>query len=306
MKSQKLKSNLFFLAAAIIWGFAFVAQCNVQGKIHTFLFIGARFVMGAISLLPIIFLYENKNEKKNGEVKSMKATALSGVVCGILLFTASALQQWGINLNPNAGKAGFITGTYTVLVPIIYFIFFRKKTGINVLIGAVCAVVGLYLLSVTGGIGSIEKSDIIIFIGAIFWALHIITIDKFINNVSPIKFSAVQFLTAGVIGLIIAFTFGGLNIALVPSQLAAVGLPLLYVGIGSSGVAYTCQALGQRGADPTYSAIILSSESVFAAIGGVLFGIDKMGARAYIGCAVIFIGIVVSQLNLQIKKKSGI
>ena len=161
-------------------------------------------------------------------------------------------------------------------------------------------------MSVTNGIGNVEKSDVIIFIGAIFWALHIITIDRFINNVSPIKFSAVQFLTAGVIGLLVAFIFGGVTFASVPSQLMAVGLPLLYVGIGSSGIAYTCQALGQRGADPTYSAIILSSESVFAAIGGVLFGIDKMGLRAYLGCAVIFAGIIISQINIGKKAKSGV
>lgn len=306
MQNERFKSNIFLFLAAVIWGFAFVAQCTVQGKIQMFLFIGARFILGSISLLPIILLIENKNEKKQSLKPDLKLTALGGIVCGTLLFIASSLQQWGINLSPNAGKAGFITGIYTVLVPIIYFVFFKRKTGLNVCIGAICAVIGLYLLSVTNGIGNISKSDVILFIGSIVWAFHIICVDAFINKVSPIKFSAFQFFWSGVLGLILAFTFGSVTIYQVIPQITAVGLPLLYVGICSSGIAYTCQALGQRGADPTYSAIILSTESVFAAIGGLIFGIDKMSARGYIGCIIIFIGIIISQINPFKKKSSGI
>lgn len=305
MKKSTFKYNIFLLAAAVIWGFAFVAQCNVQGKINIFLFIGARFLLGSASLLPVIFLLENKGEKKAQVKPSGKMTVVGGAVCGTILFIASALQQWGINISPSAGKAGFITGIYTVLVPIFYFLFFRKKTGLNVCLGAICAVAGLYLLSVTDGIESIGFSDIVIFIGAIFWALHILTIDRFISKVSPIKFSAVQFGTAGIIGTLLAFTVGGVSFAEAPSQILAVGLPLLYVGICSSGIAYTCQVLGQRGANPTYAAIILSLESVFAAVGGAIFGIDNMSVRSYIGCAVIFAGIIISQIDFQIKKKAS-
>lgn len=305
MKSQTLKSNMFLLAAAVIWGFAFVAQCSVQGKINLFLFVGARFLLGALSLLPVIFLFENRAEKRAGTKVDTRLTVFSGMLCGTLLFTASVLQQWGINISPNAGKAGFITGIYTVLVPVFYFLFFRVKTGINVCIGAICAVIGLYLLSVTDGLGSIGKSDIIIFLGSIVWAFHIICVDKFINKVSPIKFSAMQFLWSGVLGSFIALTFAGVHFIDIIPSISAVGLPLLYVGICSSGIAYTCQALGQRGADPTYAAIILSSESVFAAIGGAIFGTDDMSCRAYIGCAIIFIGILISQINPFKAKKSG-
>lgn len=305
MEKSTLKYNIFLLAAAVIWGFAFVAQCNVQGKINIFLFIGARFILGSLSLLPVILLLENKAEKKSPHKASGKLTLLGGMLCGAILFIASALQQWGINISPSAGKAGFITGIYTVLVPIFYFLFFRKKTGLNVCLGAICAVVGLYLLSVSGGIGSISFSDAVIFIGAIFWAWHIITIDRFIERVSPIKFSAVQFFTAGVIGLVLAYTAGGVQLSDTFNQINAVGLPLLYVGICSSGIAYTCQVLGQRGANPTYAAIILSSESVFAAIGGAIFGVDNLSLRSYIGCAIIFAGIIISQFEFPIKKKAS-
>ena len=305
MQNSRLKSNIFLFLAAVIWGFAFVAQCTVQGKIQMFLFVGARFILGSLSLLPVIFLFENRNERNSGIKPDLKITALGGMLCGTLLFTASCLQQWGINISPNAGKAGFITGIYTVLVPIIYFVFFRRKTGLNVCLGAIFAVIGLYLLSVTDGLGSISRSDIIIFIGSIVWALHIISVDAFINKVSPIKFSAFQFLWSGILGLLMAFTFGSVTLSEVIPQITAVGFPLLYVGICSSGIAYTCQALGQRGADPTYSAIILSTESVFAAVGGLIFGIDKMTARGYVGCVIIFIGILVSQINPFKKKNSG-
>lgn len=305
MKLRSIKSNIYFLITAIIWGLAFVAQCSVQGKINLFLFVGIRYLLGAISVLPVIFLFENKNEKKSAVKPKIKTTFFAGSVCGILLFSASLLQQWGINISPNAGKAGFITGTYTVLVPIFYLLFFGKKTGINVWIGAAFTVVGLYFLSVENGLNNIGLSDVVLFVGAIVWAIHIIFIDKFINSVSSLKFSAIQFLTAGILGIITAFVFGGVKISQIIGQISAVGLPLLYVGICSSGIGYTCQALGQRDADPTSSAILLSGEAVFAAIGGAAFGIDKMSLRAYLGCAVIFAGIIVSQLNFKKIKKSG-
>jgi len=302
--SSKLKSNLFLVSAAVIWGFAFVAQCDAGDSINLFLLIGFRYVLGSAALLPIIFLFENRNEQKLEIKPKFKTTVLAGTICGTILFIASALQQWGININPNAGKAGFITGTYTILVPIIYLIFFRKKTGLNVALGAVCAVVGLYLLSVQNGIKNVGFADIVLFIGAIFWAFHIVTIDKFIDSVSPIKFSSIQFLVCGLWGFIIMLITGHTDFSVICSQISGAIIPLLYMGLCSSGIAYTCQVLGQRDADRTSSAIILSTESVFAAIGGVLFGVDKgMNARAYIGCGIIFVGIILSQISFKKKNK---
>lgn len=292
---KHLKSNICFLLAAMIWGLAFVAQCDAADKINMFLLIGIRYLLGALAIIPVILIFDRKSKFMN------KKTVLYGAVCGAFLFTASALQQWGINLDPNAGKAGFITGTYTVLVPIFYFLFFRKKTGVNVLIGAVCAIVGLYLLSFgTNGIGGISFSDTVIFIGAFFWAGHIILIDKFVSDVSPIKLSFVQFLTCSLLGFVFTLFNPQISLQLAFEQLFSALLPILYMGICSSGIAYTLQVVGQKDADPTYSAIILSTESVFAAIGGVLFGVDKaMGFRAYLGCAVIFVGILFSQISFK-------
>ena len=307
--SKSFRSNIFFLCTAAIWGFAFVAQCDAAGKIDTYLLILVRYILGTAALLPVIFIFESPKEKQSNCKPPLKLTWGFGAVSGTILFFASTLQQWGIFLDPNAGKAGFITGTYTVLVPIFYFLFFKKKTGINVLIGAIFALVGLYLLSVQNGFSNISASDIVLFIGAIFWTFHIISIDRFVGSVSPIKFSAVQFLVCGLWGLLFMFIFSDINISTAISQISGSITPILYMGICSSGIAYTCQVLGQRDADPTYSAIILSLESVFAAVGGVLFGIDDaMTVRAYVGCAVIFAGIIVSQISfdmIKIKKQNS-
>ena len=266
--SEKLKSNIFFFLAAIIWGFAFVAQCDAGDSMNIFLLLTVRYFLGAVALIPIILLFENRKEKGMSEKPKLKNTVLFGALCGTILFIASALQQWGININPNAGKAGFITGTYTVLVPIFCLILFRQKTGLNVLFGAICAVAGLYLLSVQDGIGSISIADIILFLGAVFWTFHIITIDRCISRVSALKFSSMQFFTCAALSFLSMLISGNTDFGVLGEQIANSLWPLLYMGIFSSGVGYTCQALGQRGADPTYSAIILSTESVFAATGG--------------------------------------
>lgn len=302
--NRKLKSSFFCLLTAIIWGFAFVAQVDSADKITPFLYNGTRFVLGAAALLPVIFLFENKNEKNQSKKISTKDTVKYGIICGAILFVASIFQQIGINLQPNAGKAGFITSVYTVLVPIFCFILFRKKSNWNVWLGALLATVGLYLLCVKNGFGSISQSDLVIFTGAIFWAFHIIAIDRFISKVSPIKFSAIQFLTCGILGLILSFIFERNTLTEIIIQYKDAYISILYAGIMSSGLAYTFQALGQRDSDPTVAAILLSCESIFAAVGGLIFRTDEvLDVTSYIGCAIIFAAIIISQFEFKSIKK---
>ena len=288
---KHIKSTAILLLTAIIWGFAFVAQRVGIEYVGNYTFIASRFALGAISLIPIIMIFE-KEEKNPAK---LKRTILFGMVAGAILFTASALQQFGIEITGSAGKAGFITGLYTVLVP-IFGIFLKKKTNICTWIGAVFAVVGLYLLSVTKG-ERIGVGDIVLLIGAVFWAFHIMFIDSKVERISPIKFSMTQFATSAVLGFIFALLFEKAPFTGVGDAL----VPILYAGIMSSGVAYTCQIIGQKDANPTYAAIIMSTESVFSAVGGALLLNEVMSPRGYIGCVLMFIGIVVSQLN--IKKK---
>ncbi len=294
MKTKPKSIFLLFLTA-IIWGFAFVAQKVGSQFVGTFTFNGIRFALGAVSLFPVIYFFEKEKKKPEKFKKTLKA----GFICGLFLFIASTLQQYGVEITQSAGKSGFITGLYTVLVPILGFVFMRRKTGLLTWVGAVFSVAGLYLLCMTGQT-SVGLGDLVLLIGAVFWALHILVIDKFVNEISPLRFAQIQFAVCAALSIIFALCFENIEL----SAIKSVYLPILYGGFMSVGVAYTCQILGQKDADPTFSAIIFSTESVFSAIGGVLLAGESMTASAYLGCALIFTGIVLSQLKLKSKKSS--
>ena len=288
--SLRARSIVLLFLTAIIWGFAFVAQ-RVGGDIlGAFYFNGIRYAVGAVSLIPVIMIFEK--ERKDPE--KLKYTIKWGIVVGLILFIASSLQQFGINITQSAGKSGFITGLYTVLVPLIGFVFFKYKTNIFTWVGAALAVVGLFLLSFTSGVSPVGIGDIVLLIGSVFWAMHIIVIDKVGGGASSIKFSMTQFLTSSVCCFLFALltketiTFEAVKLA---------GTSILYAGIMSSGVAYTFQVIGQKHVEPSLAAIICSSEALFSAVGGALLLGESMSMRSYIGCALMFAGIIVSQLK---------
>lgn len=292
----KIKSTVLLFLTAIIWGFAFVAQRVGADYVGTFTFNGIRFLLGSFSLIPVILIFEREEYNKK---KMLKTLAVS-LAAGTILFIAASLQQYGVVLTGSAGKAGFLTGLYTVLVPVIRFLM-GKKTDILTFVGAFFAVGGLFLLCMTGDKLTFGKGDIVLIIGAVFWALHILIIDKFVNEISPLKFSMLQFFVCGLISMVIAVFTETIEITAVKSAL----VPILYGGLMSVGVAYTCQILGQKDADPTFASIVFSTESVFSAIGGAIILHEIMSGRGYLGCVLIFIGIVLSQLNLkEIRKKT--
>lgn len=286
-----LKSIIMLFTAAIVWGFAFSAQVMVDTDVlGNFSFNGVRFILGSASLIPIVLIFER--EKK--DPAKLKRTCVAALIAGTVLFIASALQQYGISINHNAGKAGFITGLYTVLVPIIGFLVLKNKAGVNTWIAAALAVYGLFLLSAGDGFDQINMGDVVVFIGAFFWAGHILVIDKLVDNVSPVKFAMLQFFVCGVWNLIVAMLFENITWA----GITYTAIPILYTGIMSTGVAYTCQILGQKGTNPNLSAIILSTECVFSAVGGAIVLNETMDAKGYIGCVLVFLGILVSQIDL--------
>ncbi len=311
----KLSSALLLLLTACIWGFAFVAQVVGGESVGTFWFNGIRFLIGAASLLPLIFLLERK---KNTDSHSFR----SGMVSGLILCAASNFQQWGINLTGSSGRAGFITALYTVLVPFFAAAFFRKRTGRNAVIGALLALIGLFLIlsggmastdtpffavslafSLRGGIPSggtlaVGLGDVVLFACAILFSFHILYIDSRGSSIQPIRFSCTQFFTAGIVSTFLALFTEPISHAAVSSAL----IPLLYGGIASTGIAYTLQIFGQRGAHPTVAAVLMSTESMFAAIGGALLLHERLSAEAYIGCAVIFAGIILSQIPSRRRK----
>ncbi len=293
MKS-KVKSTILLFLTAIIWGFAFVAQRVGAEFVGAFTFNGIRFLLGSLSLVPVILIFEREKLDKSKLIK----TLIPSLLAGTILFIASTLQQYGVEITQSAGKAGFLTGLYIVLVPLIRFVM-GKKTGIFTFFGAVFAVVGLFFLCMTGDEISFGIGDIVLIIGAFFWAGHILVVDKYVNDISPLKFSMMQFLVCGMLSIICAFILEDIEF----SAIRSAGVPILYGGLMSVGVAYTCQILGQKHADPTFASIIFSTESVFSAIGGALILSEIMSGRGYFGCVLIFIGIVLSQLNAtEIKK----
>lgn len=290
MKKPQLKSNILLLLAAIIWGFAFVAQKIGAKYVGPFTFNGVRFALGSISLIPLI-LYFNTKSKKITEIEKMFVSAMpGGVIAGCILFIGSSLQQIGLSYT-SAGKAAFITGLYMVIVPLLG-ILLKHRIHISTWLGVALAVVGLYFLSITEGF-IISKGDLIELVGAVFWAAHILTIDHFVKKVDVLKLSFIQFATCSILSMSTALIFENITM----TGLSGAFIPILYGGIGSVGIAYTLQAIGQKNAKPSHAAIILSLESLFAAIGGLLILHEYLGGRAYMGCALMLAGMLLSQMK---------
>lgn len=279
---------MLFLAACI-WGFAFAFQSQGMEHMGPMTFNGTRFLIGAVVLVPVIFLFKKPGEKKTVTKKDVKISVLGGVVCGLCLFAASSLQQFGI-LYTSVGKAGFITTLYIILVPIIG-IFFKRKVSVVVWIGATLAVVGMYLLCVSETM-SINKGDIFAFCCAIVFAFHILSVDYFAPKTNGIVLSCLQFLASGTCAMVCAFIFERPTFIEITSGI----VPLLYVGIMSSGVAYTLQILGQKNAEPTIASLIMSLESAVSVLGGWLILHEKLTAKELLGCLMMFVAVVVVQV----------
>lgn len=285
--SKRVIANILLLITAAIWGFGFVAQRVGAQYIGAFTFNGIRFALGALSLIPLILIMDKKGPKVR---LTFKGAILPGMIIGSVLFIASTFQQVGM-AHTTAGNGGFITGLYMVFVP-LFGIFLKQRIGKNAWIGVFVALAGLYLLSVNENF-SISYGDLLVLISAIFWAIHILTIDKFAKEVNPLKLSSLQFATCSVLSIVSAFMFETVTL----DGLSGSMIPLLYGGLLSVGVAYTLQVVAQKDAKPSHAAIILSTESVFGAVGGALLLSESMSMRGAVGCALILAGILISQLN---------
>ncbi len=283
---KQLKSNIILLFAAVIWGFAFVAQKAGMDHVGPFTYNGVRFILGGLSLIPVVFLFEREFKKE-----PFRYTIFAGIITGFALFTAVNLQQVGLLYMDGVGKAGFLTGIYTVLVPIAGVIFFKMKSRINIWAGAILALVGLFFVSFFDTF-SFSLADILVILSSLMFSVQILMVDKFSEKMYPIKFSSIQFLTCGVLSMITAFIFESISI----DAIFSASLPILYGGLCSVGIAYTLQIIGQKNANPTAAAIIMSTESVFALLGGVLLRNERLSPLAGIGCILIFTGIILAQL----------
>lgn len=294
MTKTQLKANILLLLTAAIWGLAFVAQKVGAEHVGAFTYNGIRFALGSISLIPLIlFLNKKKGENeetKNNDRDSLKLTIKAGIIAGCALFIATSLQQMGV-MGTTAGKAGFITGLYMVIVPILG-LFLKQKVNKSTWLGIVIAIIGLYLLSINEDF-SISNGDLLVLIGSVGWAVHILLIDNFTKKIDPLKLSSVQFATCSILSLVMAIIFEDINMVGISGAMVSI----LYGGLLSVGVAYTLQVVAQKNAKPSHAAILLSMESVFGALGGAMFLGERIGARGLVGCILIFIAIIISQLK---------
>ena len=296
--NQKVKSSLLLLLTALIWGSSFVAQRTGIEYIGPFTMNSIRSFLGALVLLPVIKVMDIQKRSKSTETvsqtqeeknKSRKDLILGGICCGIALTIASSLQQIGM-LYTTAGKSGFITALYILIVPIIG-LFMKKHVGIKTWIGVALAVLGMYFLSVQEGF-SISRGDFLTFLCAIVFAIHILIIDYFSPKVDGVKLSCIQF---AVCGVLCACPMVFIEKPML-TQILTAWLPIAYAGIMSCGVGYTLQIIAQKGIDPTVASLIMSLESVFAALSGWLILHEHLSTRELFGCILVFVAIILAQL----------
>ncbi|WP_416653267.1 DMT family transporter [Candidatus Pseudothioglobus sp. Uisw_086] len=299
-KNKALRADIIMLIAAAIWGFAFVAQKDAAETMEPFFFNAARFFIGASVLMPLVWYLSKRNTTSIKKEVSTKKLLFAGTVAGLFLFTASSFQQVGIEFT-TAGKAGFITGLYIFFVPLIG-IFLGQKTNSGTWLGGFLAIIGLFLLSINEDF-SIEKGDLFQLICAVFFAAHILVLGYVAKRMDPLKLSLIQYIVSGFLSLIIAIAIKE-NIGWDAIIITAV--PLLYAGVMSIGIGYTLQVIAQQHAKSSHAAIILGLEGAFAVLGGWLILDETLTTRGFIGCMLMLIGMLLSQLlpNLSLKKAS--
>lgn len=299
--SKSAKSTISLMIAAAIWGSAFVAQRAGMDSIGPFYFCAFRSIIGSLTLT-VVFIISDKKASLHKQItpkeKQLEKKNLikGGLVCGTIIFFAMNLQQMGL-VSVDAGKSGFITALYIVLVPIIS-IFLKHKPSLFTWAGAGLGVIGLYLLCITSEF-SIQTGDLITLIGAFFWAFHILSLSHFAPKVNVMKLTAAQFFVAGIISLVVAVFREPISVAAVTGA----GVAILYTAIFSTAIAFSFQALGQKSANATTASIVMSTEALWAVVFGFLILGETLTLRELIGCIFMLAAVIISQLPPTGNKK---
>lgn len=297
MKNKSTASALTLFLVALIWGLAFVAQSEGMKTLGTYTFFAARSFLAVIFLICLSAVKRIIDKKKNKEPKRLDKTQkhnllISGTICGVCLFIATIAQQNGL-IYTTVGKSGFITALYILIVPILG-LFLKKKVSPIMWVCVAIATFGMYLLCVSNGDG-INKGDLYTLVGAVFFAAQILTIDTYATKVESIKLSLVQFSVGLLLSVIFMLIFEYPTL----SQIKGALVPILYSGILSSGVAYTLQIKAQKNISPTLSSLIMSFESVFAAIFGWIILSQNMSVRELAGCCLMFAAVILGQIPVE-------
>ena len=308
MKQKKQLLGIFLLTlTAVIWGSSFVAQSIGMEDVESFTFGGIRTLLGSFVLMPVIFFRDRASAKTMDSASlaqrraQNKKTLKYGVILGLIFCLATNFQQYAF-VFPDAspGKIAFITAMYMFFVPLLGLVFLRKRVSFITWICVVLGFVGLYFLCIVpGDVSSVGMGDITTFICSIFFAVHILAVEKFSPEVDGVKLSCIQFLVSGTITTILMFIFEDPQISAIQSALPAI----LYSGILSCGVAYTLQIIGQKYAEATIASIIMCTESVFAVLSSAVILQDIPTLREGIGCVIMFSAIILSELSGKITEK---
>ena len=290
MNRKSLRGSLLLLLGSVIWGAAFVAQRVGMDHMGPFSFNGIRMLLAAAVMTPVTLLTERKKTPET--VTDPKDQRRAGLLCGVMLFAASSLQQMGL-VTTTAGKAGFITALYVVLVPVAAWLLFRKNPGRIIWLGVALAVVALYFLCIPAEGFTLQGGDLLEFGCAVCYTVQILCVDHYAPKVSGVRLARDEFLITGVLSLLIALftetmTWEGIREALIP---------LLYSGIMSSAVGFTLQIIGQRDTDPTVASLLMCLESVFAVLTGAIVLGEKMTVRETVGCVMMFSAVILAQLS---------
>jgi drug/metabolite transporter (DMT)-like permease len=296
MQQKALKSDFLLLLAAFIWGTTFVAQRKGMDHIGPMTYNGLRFALGALAVFPLVFMPQFKQSQipaRGGPLFVLQ----SGALAGLVLFVGASFQQVGL-MSTTAGKAGFITCLYVVIVPILGLAL-GQRCGKAVWIGAILAVIGLYLLTIEESL-SIGRGDLLVLAGSFFWALHVIWIGYVAKRANPVHIACTQFVICSVLCLTVAVCTEEITVPAVRQA----AFPVLYGGILSAGVGFTLQVVSQRHCPPAHAAIILSLETVFAAGAGWLMLGETFTVRGFVGCALMLASLMIVQLPplLAVKK----
>lgn len=285
--NSKLAGAVALLLTAFIWGTSFVSQVAGMESMSPFAFNAVRFSFGAISLLPVVLL-RHRHLRNSGARK----TILVSVGCGTVLFAASTLQQYGVLYDMQAGRAGFVTGLYIILVPLLGILLGKKPRALT-LVAAIISLTGLYLLCFTGLGGGFGIGDAFLLAGALGFAVHILVVEKAAAAIDPLHLSIGQIATCAAISWLCTLTPGsGVSLHAVSTGI----LPLLYSGVLSTGIAYTLQIFGQNRMDAAPASIIMSLESFFSVVGGAIILHEALGMQGYIGCALMLAGTILAQI----------
>lgn len=296
MRKTQIRNSLLLLLAATIWGVAFVAQSVGMDYVGGFTFNFVRNIIGGCVLIPVVIFLKGKDSQKsvehNGKMTLITRDELiGGICCGLVLCAASNFQQFGIAYT-TVGKAGFITAMYVVLVPVLG-LFFHRKVSKTIWFCVGLSVYGLYLLCMTAGSFSLQFGDLLVLVCALLFSFHIMVVDHFTPRGSGVAISCIQFFTCGIVSGVLTFLFETPTL----SGILAAWMPILYAGALSSGVAYTLQIVGQKDMNPTLASLIMCLESVISALAGWLLLHQALSARELMGCALMFIAIVISQIK---------